>query len=499
MPVFVSSTSSVTRHGVFAIQRTQAPVVRRAGTGVVCMVAQLPWGPDGQLIEEGDGDRGLVIAPPGMSRTGSGYLSTIRKAWPTLLLSRVLGTAAAIGFSQLTAAGPVNIVKVHGKYKGAAINSAVATVSAASDGDSNHFDLSVTVTGASGSTTDTFKNLNYSGVGSDSTPDFSQTRLVGSITKDTSGRPANGTYTFSTGAEGTIDGAAYTGTAGTGDKGIALAESDNRIRHILTDDSGNSLRAAVNAALVTHAETLGDRVAYLNGDSGLSAAATQSDVANYRSTRAIYVDPWTRIYDDTDGTTKRLVPPAAWAASVAAQVSPSTSIAWKHPEVQAMLRGIVELESNRGSAAGANTTAGIVTIIKEETGGWTFEAGDVTNSPVDPTQRTLARTRMGDYIAVSVVRSWRAQTDAPNVPQNQFELVQSLDNFMSALKLAQDGDPNHNPHVLDYAILPPAAYNPQVDLDAGQYVVPLDVKTSSAMERIFLSIRHGETVQIQAA
>jgi hypothetical protein len=68
---------------------------------------------------------------------------------------------------------------------------------------------------------------------------------------------------------------------------------------------------------------------------------------------------------------------------------------------------------------------------------------------------------------------------------------------MSSLKKAQSQDPNHRPHVLDYGMGNLSAANSQDDLDQGNFFVPLDAKTSSAMERIFLSIRWGETVQVQ--
>src|SRR6266849_5236162 len=72
--------------------------------------------------------------------------------------------------------------------------------------------------------------------------------------------------------------------------------------------------------------------------------------SGYRSVRTVYTDPWVYVLDDVDGT-KRLVPSAPFAASVAAQLSPSTSIAWKDPEVLAMLDAIVDVEFDRGNGA----------------------------------------------------------------------------------------------------------------------------------------------------
>jgi phage tail sheath protein FI len=211
--------------------------------------------------------------------------------------------------------------------------------------------------------------------------------------------------------------------------------------------------------------------------------------------RAVYVDPWVCVLDDVDGT-KRLAPPAPFAASVAAQLSPSTSIAWKDPKVLAMLEGIVDLETDRGQGAADNTDNGVVTIIPEENGGFSFEAGVLTVAPVDPARRNLTRTQTGDYIAVSFQRSVRAMVDAPNVEMNQDALVLALEVFMDGMVRNAKTDPNNKPHVLDYAIPPLSSVNGDSDMENGLLFIPLDAKTSPAAEKIFLSVRFGENVKV---
>lgn len=502
MPVFVSSVSSATRHAAYAIERTPPAQITPTGTGVACLVDQFPWGPyvtANGIVYTPSGIKDLTntIAPPGFPRTGMGYLSTIRKAWPNnqLKVVRVLGLTAAAALATVTTAGSVVIWTVNAKFLGASGNSMTLTVSAASDGVATHVKLAVTVTGVTGTTTDIIDNLPTAAAPA-TLPDLSKLLLVGSLVFGVAGTAQLNTTNFTTGLDGTINAASYAGTQGNGDFGVARMETDLTIRHGMTGDPGNTLRVGVNTALVAHAGFMTDRVVYINGNSGQTAASVLTDVAQYTSTRAIYTDPWVYILDDTAGT-KTLVPSAPFAASVAAQLSPSTSIAWKNSEVQAMLAGINDLETDRGANAGNNSAAGIVTVIRELTGGFTFESNNVTNAPVDATKRTLTRTRMGDYIAISFVQNVRSMVDAPNVPYNQSILIQALDMFMSSLKKSKDQDPNHRPHVLDYQIGNLSAANAQTDLDQGNFFIPLDVKTSSAMEHIFLSIRFGETVQVQ--
>jgi hypothetical protein len=496
MGVFVTSTASVSRHGVFAIARTPPAIIKAIGTGVACIVGVFPWGPDsadsGVETPTDVGARANTFAPPGMSRTGDGYLSTIAKGFPTLKVVRVLGSAAAkASAALLETATPIITVTL--KYKGTAGNSVDCVVSDATDGDANHFNLTVRVTGTSGTTEDVFENLNYSGTGDDSTPDVTNAYLVGSITKSNAGRPDNGTTICTGGLDGTIDSSRYIGTAGAGNYGIASAENDKAIRVIFCDDPGDTDRAAVMAGLAAHALLMGDRLAVTHGDSGLSASAAQTAAGVNRSIWVVFADVWPRIYDDTDGTL-RLVSPSSFAAAVISQVSPSTSPAWKAGEVGEMLNGIVNLETPRGNAVGDMTTAGAMSLIQEEDGSFRYEAGVLTTSEIS--QRNITRTRMGSYIATSFVRSVRGRVDSPNVPLNQTLLVDALERFMVPLKKAQGRDPDHTPHVLDYGILSLEAANDQAALDAGDFTIPLDVKTSSAQERIFLSIQFGETVTV---
>lgn len=499
MGLFVSSRSAATRHGVFALEQQPPAVIKATGTGTACLIEQLPWGPDNVLTTPTDvGDLLSTIAPAGMTRTGSGYLACIRKAFTLLKFVRVLGSTAAAATAVINKTGPTALVTVTLKYKGTEGNNVVVTTSAASDGDANHFNISATVTGPSGTTTDLIENYNVSGIGADttlSTSDLAKLKLIGSVTKNSSGVPILASTTCTGGLDGTVDATTYVGTQGSNDKGIAKLEGDKTIDVFFVGDPGNSLRAAVNAGIKAHADYMSDRVGMMNGDSGQTASAAQTDVASYRSERVVYCDPWVYIYDDVTAT-KTLVPSASFAAAVASQLSPSTSIAWKGDEVIAMLGGILDLEADRGEATSANTNAGIATFIKESDGGFTIEAGVVTIAPSTPAKKNLTRTRMGHYMARSMTKSLRSMGDAPNVPEVQQDIIDAVTTFLERLKGNAKKDPIHTPHLVDYDIADPTAANPQSSIDAGEFAVPIDAKTSSSMEKIFLLFNFGETVTV---
>lgn len=501
MTLFVTSKASATRHGVFGLEKEPSAVIAAAGFGVAAIIEQFPWGPSQVLTEPSStGDMLLTVAPPGMTRTGSGYLSVIRKSFPLLKFVRVLGSTAVVASALIPRVAGGDLVRVDLKYPGTEGNAVTVTASAASDGDANHFNITVVVTGASGTTTDIIQNWNVSGTGADTTlsdTDKARLRLVGDVVKLQAGLATLGSVTASAGTDGTITASEYVGTAGTNNMGVAKLEGDLTIDHFFAGDPGNSLRAAVNSGLKAHADLMTDRVAYLNGNSGMTVAQAQTDVANYRSQRVVYADSWAYIYDDVTST-KRLVPSAPFAGAVASQLSPSTSIAWKGAATAAMLGNIVELEADRGQSAATNTAAGICTLIRKPKGGFAFEAGVVTIAPSSPAKKNLTRTRMGHYMARSMKDSLGDSVDAPNVYVIQQDIVDACADFVENLVLNAKKDPINLPHLVWGRIGDVAAQNSQVDLDAGEFSIPIEAKTSSGMEKIFLSFSYGETVRITA-
>lgn len=496
-PLFVS-TYLQARHGVFAIEKTPQAVFQVQGVGAACILGQFAWGPAQTLTEPASPkDLTNTVAPPGIDRTNSAYLGVIRKGFPDLWFVRVMGANPVKAFADFPNAVPTVICRVTVKHPGTAGNSFTGTISAADDGDSNHFNLTVTITGTSGTTTETIPNINFSGTGADSTFDFSTSLLLGSITKTNAGRPVAGTVSFASGTTPAVLAADYAGTANTGDKGMALMEGSGALKSVFLDDTGNSLRAGANAALQAHALLLGDRVAYINGNSGQTAAAAQTDVANYRSDRVMYIDAWVYILDELGN--KTLVPSASFAASVASRVSPSTSIAWKDPEVQAMLSGINSLEADRGNAAGTNTSAGICTLIREEKGGFTFEADVNALFPVSAARGYNTRRRMTDLVAQTCVENTRSFGDAPNLLTNQQNILNGVSGFMDTFKdnAGLNRDPNHTPHVLDWGFGDLTAENSAASIAAGNFVVPIDVQDSSGIYRLFFDINSGTGVTVR--
>ncbi len=494
--LIVTSTTQAVGHGVFGIERTPPAVIRPVGASVDGLVDQFPWGPDAEVYTVLDpNDFASRFAPAGMSRTGGGYMAISGKAFPLLKVVRALGADAEYASATITKTGPTDLFTVILKYKGSAGNDVVCTTSAATDGDSNHFNLVVSITGASGTTQDKFENINFSATGTTTIVNCNNCYLVGSVLPITTGVPINGDEQCENGDDGTVDSTAYVGTQGLADNGISLFETDKSIDFVFTGDPGDSLRAAVNTGLGAHADYMTDRMAFINGDSGMSLSDVQTDVEDYRSLRVCYQDNWAYQRDDVDGT-ERLVGPAPFAVSVASNLSPSTSFSWKATEAQRFMSAITRLETKRGvNGAYTNELKGINTLQREDTGGYTFESAVVTQI-TDASKRKYKRTRMTHYIAKSIVGSLRPYVDSPNVPENQNSEVQAVFNFLDQLKRNAKTNPNALPHIVDFTIRDLKTFNSQTDIDNGLFTIPADIKISSDQEKIFLSMQIGESVVV---
>lgn len=495
MSLFVQNPSTTLARGVYAVDTPPPAVIAATGTDVAVMCGQLPWGPTQSLTYDSVGNLLQKFAPKGMSRTGSGYLALIAKGWPNLGILRV-GDPTAVAATANLQHTSTTICTVTAIAKGSAGNSLVLTVGPASDGNVNHFNLTASVSSASGTTQEVYPNIDFS-TGNNAPPDVSQSVLLASVAYVANGAPDSGNTTMSGGTDGTITSTLYVGTPGADDKGFSLLEADDTISHVFTDDVGGSFRAAVNAGLLAHVDLTTDRVGYINGNSGQTAANAQTDVASYRSIRIVYVDPWVYIRDDVTGA-MHLVPGNSFAASVASQVPPSTSIAWRRDSVSAMLDGVAALEANRSGVRAQNTASGISTLIPRKRGGWTFEAG--VNTSLTPGLTTLVRTRMGQYMARSAVDSWESYVEGPNIPAYQQDLINSLDAFFQTLKQnSKTLNAAFQPYILDYGILSIGAANTPSFIAGGNFAIDAQAQLGPTMARIYLNLQYGETVTVQAA
>lgn len=497
-PLFYSSTAAIGQnHGVFGVSQPPPQSIVATGTGRAAMVSQMAWGPSSGdasalYLTSGQQDFLNTFFPLGMSRNFSGYLMEITGAWPELVAVRVSGVGASRASSTLGGS-----VTATAKWPGTQGNSITVTVGPSSDGSANHWKLTASVSNSAGTTSEVFDNINTSNSGAIALPNFANSILLGALTVNTNVRPTNGTYTLSGASDGTAIAASdYIGSQGGGEpnKGFALLEGDDLIRHVWADDPGAALRAAVNAGEMNHVNFLLDRTGYIAGPSGQTPAAVQADVLNYVSTNIVYVDPW--IYVNDDAGNKQLVPGNAIGASLGANASPSTSFAWRDLTLRRFLGTVVGLESKRGATKASNTALGISTIIPYKGGGFCFEAAKVTAMASSQAQGNWTRTQMGIYIATAVEDNLNNDVDQPNVALNQREIMGAIDTFLADLEKNQDVNPNTAPYIKGYVLQKIGAANTDASLTQGNFIIAASVKIGLSMERIIFSVTYGESVVI---
>jgi hypothetical protein len=506
MSLFTTNIAAITRPGVYLAVNKAPAIVAAQGAGYAALVCQTPFGPP--LLDytpTSDGDRNLTYAPPGFNRDATGILAMIEKGWNNLLkVVRVLGgTAYVTATVILSSSVPAQLITVTAKYAGVDANSLTATVAAASDGNANHFNLTIAISGASGTTSETYTNLNVSGTGAVYLGQSSQilaSRLIASITQvgTNTGVPVAGSTSFTSGTNGTsIVSGDYVGVAGTANAGIALLEGDNTIRQFCTDDCGSSLRAAVNGGATAHALLMGDRIAFINGNSGLSSSASITDAANYQGPGVCYVDPWANELDDVSGAVQ-LVTPAPFLMSLAVQLPPSIRLAWRDPSVLNMLNGIYSLQAARGQQAANNTFGGVTTLEVNPTGagGFCVELDVTTETPLDNTQMDLPRQRMGIYIGTAVIASFPSYVNGPNVPLTQSQIVTAFTAFMDTLVANAAENPFALPYVLAYQIGNISGENTPTQTALGNFIIPVAIQTDTGMQHLIFNVQYGPTVQI---
>jgi hypothetical protein len=495
--IWSPSISNALGPGVYGVQ-VQPPVTLPAeGTDVSLIVEQFPWGPSQTIYEPTDiGDLILTYYPPGMNRNLAGPLALSQKGWPDPRVLRVTAaTGTAIATATINKTGPAACLVVNLKYVGTAGNAVTWTVSAATDGNANHVNLAVTATSVSGTTTDLIQNINVSGTGADylGAALWPNLRLIGSVTKSAAGVPLTGSGTFTGGLDGTVSATDYVGTQGLGDKGLSLAEGEPDINHLFFGNPGSSLLAACNAGMTQHCIFMGRQFGYIAGVAAQSASAAQTDVQSYQSDAVVYVDAWMQQLSDQDGSVQT-IPTAALAASVAAQLSPSTKIAWRDSEVQQMMTSVIGLEQNRGSQARTNSNAGIVTLIKKRGGGFAFYSDPTTNAPNNTGAPALTDQRLGVYVLTSMEDGFQSDINGPNVPATQLPMRAAVTVLMEELVDNSESDPAHNPYCKAYSLGDTAAANPESQEDAGDFSIPVNMKTDAGMIRIFLPLQFGPSV-----
>lgn len=490
------SAITAARYGVNILEVTPVGTVQGVGTNIVAAVGLFPWGPETDVTQVSGGSLFETFAPLefGVEDTYPALKAFLNKRFPSVVkISRVPVTGAVAADFTFPGAGAVDSVVVAAKYKGA-VGGQISVAWSANATTPANADATVTITKPDGSTSYT---AFYENVAVPGTPitvtDPGDPFVTFSIA---AGSPAvvPTLPTSATALTGGADGTAVIGDFSTAINAFANASEDWSVAFVA--EPPDSLIDDINAAIKTFTDA-NDRGFWVACTAAnLTQVAAVTDVANYRSDRIMY--PWPQVqtingFDPNRALTT--VQANSFAAVAIASVLPEAS-----PGGAAgaeFMSGIKALEpGQRASDSELEVLgdAGITPIfISRALGPVIYDAKTTFIGNTD--LREVFRRRMTDFLLDSIAETLAADVGKPldiDIVNKRGGPITSprigaLESFLDGLV----GDSRIREFSLD-----PFNGNTQTNIDAGQWILDVEVKLFSVQKQIILRGLIGPTVTI---
>lgn len=448
-PLFTTNDADVSQlEGVYIKETDPPATVVEQSLNTVAVFGTTLKGPMGRAVRITSESRFIEVF-------GGGYLngvlvndvwkSLLNKGFSSLYVARVAdASAVAASFTTETAAagGGTTNMKIEASSVGAWGNYLQFKVSAATNGESDAFNLSIkdTITGK----TWLYENLDIVNgnnlldvVGSD------DGRPV-TLTKIASTRPVNNaagvdgadsdgytylgqivaSFTSVAGSDGTVADADYFGTG----VGLDLVSSLKGVAVVYCAEyTSDNLKAATE----TKAAASSDRIFLIGAadeDESVSDAAT--DVADYRSDRLVYCYNHAYTVDPVTGT-EVLTRPESWMAAVLANTDVDI-----HPgeeDTKRFLAGISRLyQEDLERADYVDLKAAGIAALEIDLGSPVFVSGVTTL--LTPGKTEIARRRMADFLQLSAAYALRFHVKKKNTEARRTAIAATLKGWLSGLK-----------------------------------------------------------------
>lgn len=505
-PLFSDNLALERAPGVYAIELAPPVVIQGQVLGYIGFVFQGEWGPMGVVGEpSGTAEFNTTYFPPGSPHNSTGYYALMRRKRMPLRPVRITPTGTAPATAAVVAAAGTGTYTLTARYPGALGNSIVATWRAATDGDAAHRDLELTLSNATtGVTTERVRNIVLNTdldltVTSANLPGGSN--LLASLTFSTgSALPAAGasvTLGSATGATSATAGSNGVAVAADYTTALALLALRTDLFVVCTDDPGDSLRDAVNDALVAHvAATRRSLAVFQSSAQGASWSTVKSDVNNssptYRSDRTLPQGAWVKVQDDTG--VERITPWTTFVASALVNTEPQQSHAWRDEIVTQLYSGVASIYAPFNTAdsdiQGDATEQGIGLPVKIDSGHAALH--DRTSSLTAGKKFTITR-RLKDFFARALVTNLQSYVNGSNWRGRHLEVKALVDAFFAGE--SPEGRPN-DPRVVTFATNIDSV-NTSGTIAAGNFSLGIDARTPSVMEKIGLLFNVGETVTVR--
>ena len=505
MPTIVSSASAAGYPGVYAILVSPPRVIRGISLGYIGYIGQFDAGPvfKGYLPQSGD-DLVQTFEPKGVPRKKSGWYGLMAQLSAPWFIVGVKGSGYSSASLSKTGTGG-NLV-ITASSPGVWANAMTVALSAASGGDATKRDITVTLTDPTTKTTqEIYRNVS---MGQDMTAAVASSRLLASIafTGTMTVWPANFSSLMSTGTPGS-DGAAPVAS----DYQAALDQLalEGNVRIVVTDDCGDTIRAAVNSNVVTHCTNLYNRVCHITGNKGLDWATTKTDKASYTSELATYYGSWVQVYDDS-GTTLVDVPLSIFGAAIRANIPVHWSIANHDPQATKYLQNIKGSSASYSVASdairGEATTNQIVLPIQGvgpqpgTRGPWQLLHGRTCNLTSGYQYEVTTWYRL--YLVICLAPQLDPYVNGPNDLDSALEIQGVVNAWLEgevALKHLSSSLDSDGVTRLPAFSTDINGVNTGATMALGDFYISIDGHTPGVRERMFLNVNVGETVSVRRA
>jgi hypothetical protein len=453
---YVQNLGDVTkRPGIYILRRKQPSGVAGANVGVVGIAGVTVKGPVDKLVQITSPQRFEEVF--GGRDYGSGG-SLVNEVWKALLnkpfpfdglyIARAAASdAVKASFTWETAAGGggTAVLRIDASSVGLWGNDVAFKIEDATDGDANHFNLTIRYLGRLVK----YENLDIS-AGNDNLAEVvgdDDGNLV-TLTKLADGRPVNTAantdgadadafvnlgetvtgFTSVAGSNGTIADSDFTGSG----KVIDLLANDPRLAGGVVFVAGRS-NSAIKDTLETKAGAANDRMFLICADSDTTTeSAAKTEVATRRHRRIVYCynHPYTR---DPETAQEIVTEPTAWAAAAIAAGGPNDSIArW---EVRDVLTGITRLSRTISPDEYASLFQEGICALREEEG---FEFDSQVTTSLVGSERYITDTRYEDYVVLSLGKAARTDKDARNTPTRRDGIMSKCDDFLEREKALEE-------------------------------------------------------------
>lgn len=482
-PLFVASEGQIQSPGVAAVEVQAPTLIDGIPNGRIGLVGQFGWGPANQVYEPADSaDFLATFEPPGSPRSSSGYHQVMRRAGLSLAIYRPLkGTPVK---ASATIAGTSGNVNVTAKYYGVLGNSIQIIQEPSSDGVSGSKRFWAVLTNAITGTTRELiaDNVAPPNGGGLLTVDTSASLLIGSFTVDSAltAFASDATTSLTSGSNGS----SLTSTEYSA--GMDALDVLDEVACLGVDDCGDSIRAAVNAALLAHANSAAGRyIAFIAGNSGNTWAQVKTDVAGYRLKWVRYCAQWVNVLDDSGAAV--LTPGWIHEAAACINLEPQQSHAWWSAIATQYYSSIASLYAANWSASQSGVASdamnlGIGVFVKLADG--RYASQNDRNTDLAVANRFLVTSRIKRFLAESLKVGLADYTNSPGVIDEQQAMVQAATAFLES----QVGK-----RIKQYSI-DASTPNTAGSMASGIFRIAIAVQTPAPNERIALLMQVGPTV-----